>query len=102
MSKEIECPYCEHLNYDDDVEFRGEDELHEMQCAECEKNFLFRIWVHFSYNTTKADCLNGSQHDYAPTKTVPREYARVKCTICETEDFKATHALRAERLAAMK
>ena len=40
---DIECPYCGHeqeVNHDDGYGYK-EDELHEQQCCECGKYFVF-------------------------------------------------------------
>ena len=81
---EIECPYCEHeqaVNHDDGFGF-AEDELHQMQCRECEKMFTFWTTISFDYSPQKADCLNDSPHDFQWTKTYPPEYAQSVCTVC--------------------
>lgn len=31
----------------------------------------------------KADCLNGGDHDFRPTKTFPKEYTEMECAVCE-------------------
>lgn len=66
MSKDIECPYCDaelDICHDDGFGY-DEDTLHEMECDECGKNFVFSTMVSFNYFPQKADCLNGSSHNF--------------------------------------
>jgi hypothetical protein len=81
---DMECPYCgadQEVNHDDGCGFE-EDKLHEQQCSECDKYFVFTTYISFSYNPHKADCLNGSAHDYKPTHTYPKEYTKMECSCC--------------------
>lgn len=83
--KDINCPYCEagqDICHDDGFG-REEGVKHEMQCDECEKYFTFTTSISFDYEAEKADCLNGSDHDFKPTMTHPREYTKMECTMCE-------------------
>lgn len=66
MSKDLECPYCEEWNEvcHDDCGGYVEDQNHEMQCAHCEKHFVFTTAISFDYYPEKADCLNGSPHNF--------------------------------------
>ena len=63
--KDLECPYCGHwcdVCHDDGLGYE-EGEKHEMQCGECEKNFIFYTSISYDYEPEKADCLNDSKHD---------------------------------------
>lgn len=84
---DVECPYCGHDQEicHDDGQGYDEDVFHEMECYECEKTFVFTTTIEFYYTPRKADCLNGSEHKYKPTITIPRKYTRMKCTSCDTE-----------------
>ena len=85
MAKDIECPYCGHeqdICHDDGFGYE-EDVKHEMECGNCEKSFVFLTSIIFYYEAEKADCLNGSDHKYKPTNTVPREYTEMVCTMCD-------------------
>lgn len=85
--KDIKCPYCEEeqdINHDDNYGYE-EDQLHEQICVECEKTFVFTTSIHLYYEATKADCLNGEDHKYKPTMTVPRRYIKMKCIDCNHE-----------------
>lgn len=35
-----------------------------MECQHCEKSFVFHTSISFSYHAEKADCLNGSPHQF--------------------------------------
>ena len=78
------CPYCEKNNgrIDDCYE---QNEVYETQCADCEKNFVFTVDYDISYDTSKAACLNGADHNYEKTQTFPPEFAKLRCTMCSHE-----------------
>lgn len=66
MSKDVECPYCEEWNeicHDDGFGYE-EGVAHEMECAHCEKSFVFHTSISFYYEAGKADCLNGAPHAF--------------------------------------
>lgn len=87
MSKELECPYCEHefdINHDDGFGYK-EDITEEIQCPECEKYFVFTASITWHYEAYKADCLNGSEHDYQLTRTIPKAFSKMRCTMCDKE-----------------
>jgi len=84
MNYDVACPYCgENLEvcHDDGLGVE-EDTPHEMECYECEKNFVFYTTISFSYEASIADCLNGSDHKLKPTTTYPKEYTRMACSDC--------------------
>ena len=99
---DTECPYCgEETEIVHDMEGYGleEDELFEQECDKCEKSFAYTTFIHFSYTTRKANCLNGGVHGYKPTNTYPIEFSRWRCSDCgneirmsqdEIEDLKKT------------
>lgn len=82
--KDIECPYCGHeqdVCHDDGAGY-AEDEIHQMECESCEKSFVFTTMTSFDYFPKKADCLNGADHEYRRTNTVPRYAAELECKHC--------------------
>ena len=84
---DVNCPYCnaeEDICHDDGQGY-AEDEIHQQECSECGKTFVFTTSVIFCYDEAKADCLNGGKHDYKQTKTYPQEYAKMRCTVCGEE-----------------
>ena len=84
---DIECPYCgqgQEINHDDGYGYE-EDEYHEQECSNCEKSFVFTTSIHFYYDASKADCLNGKDHKYKATMTVPRQYTRMRREDCGEE-----------------
>lgn len=88
MSKDIECPYCgedQEINHDDGAGY-AEDELHQQQCGNCDKYFVFTTSIHYYYDASKADCLNGSEHDFQETNTYPKCCTRLKCTMCHEQN----------------
>jgi len=85
MNNDVNCPYCDtpqDINHDDGRGY-SESEKHEQQCVSCDKYFVFTTSISYYYETDKADCLNGAEHDFKPTMTVPREYTKMRCTMCE-------------------
>lgn len=79
-----ECPYCgkdNEVNHDDGANY-AEGENHQMQCGFCDKYFVFETVISFYYYAEKADCLNGSGHDFQETHTIPRRYTKLECTMC--------------------
>ena len=82
---DIECPYCGHEQEvcHDDGQGYSEGQLHEMDCYECEKTFTFSTSISYHYEPNKADCLNGGEHNYKPTRTIPKAYTRMSCSECE-------------------
>jgi hypothetical protein len=79
---DLECPYCEHPQDIDRDDGNGseEDHAYEMECKNCEKNFVFYTSIHYTYDAQKADCLNGSPHNLE-TKLYPW-LKTVECKDC--------------------
>ena len=85
--KDAECPYCgagQEICHDDGYGYE-EDKAHQQECSRCRKAFVFYTAISFSYETQKADCLNGAEHDYKRTNTYPKWAARDRCTMCGDE-----------------
>lgn len=84
---DVDCPYCgEEIEIcHDDGHGLDEDRLHEDQCPHCDKRFVFSTFISVSHEAEKADCLNGSDHDYQPTSTYPPERRRLRCSVCGEE-----------------
>lgn len=85
--KDVECPYCgesQEINHDDGYGY-DEDTLYNQECSNCDKTFVYTTYIMFYYESHKADCLNGEEHKYKPTMTVPRKYTMMRCTDCEEE-----------------
>jgi len=84
---DINCPYCNKeldINHDDGFGYK-EDVKHQMDCPHCEKSFVFTTSITFYYKPEKADCLNDGKHDYQLTQTYPREWSKMRCTMCDDE-----------------
>jgi len=81
MSDQLECPYCEALcNVDhDDGEGYEEGKPHQMECDHCHKNFVYYTSISYDYHPSKADCLNGWDHNYMPVHSG----LAVKIMMCE-------------------
>ena len=87
MTTDVECPYCEkriEINHDDGYGYE-EDELHEQECPECEKQFVYRTVISIHHEAMTADCLNGVPHAYKKTATYPPEFAKFRCSMCGDE-----------------
>jgi len=85
MGEDIECPYCgagQDINHDDGYGYE-EDCKHQQQCGVCDKNFTYTTSISFYYEAEKADCLNGSPHNYKPNKDPYGEWPdKKKCKDC--------------------
>lgn len=87
MSKDIKCPYCEYeqdIDHEDGYGYQ-EDTVHQQECCNCGKSFVYTTSISFYYDAEKADCLNDGEHDYQPTCTQPRCYTKMRCTMCDDE-----------------
>ena len=85
---DVNCPYC-NAEIDichDDGQGYSEDVLHNQQCSECEKYFVFNTAISFDYYPEKADCLNGSDHVWNKVTHYPNNWPEWKrCETCEEE-----------------
>jgi hypothetical protein len=89
MMNDLECPYCgEWLEVCHDDGFGYEEGVrHEMECSNCEKNFVFETSIIYHYEPHKADCLNGEPHNLEKAIYHPNFYPdRVRCKNCDYED----------------
>lgn len=78
------CPYCNaevDIDHDDGIGL-NDDEQHEQYCSECDKYFMCTTSIIYLYETKKADCLNGSKHDFQPTTTYPKHFTQMRCSMC--------------------
>ena len=85
MTKDVECPYCEKwqdICHDDGFGYE-EDEVHEQECDDCGKTFVFYTSISYDYESNKADCLNGGKHDLEKTHCYPKELSRWVCKDCD-------------------
>jgi len=85
MCDDVECPYCgaEIEVYDEspgDLDFTREEE-----CSECGKNFAYTIAMSVHFTPHKADCLNGSPHDFKPSTVSPKFMVKMTCGDCGGE-----------------
>ena len=83
----VECPYCKEdveLNHDDGAHY-NENEMEQERCEGCDKYFMVSGSVSWDYEGYKADCQNGTEHDYKITNTFPIKYSRMCCSMCEEE-----------------
>jgi DNA-directed RNA polymerase subunit RPC12/RpoP len=84
---DIECPYCGtdiDIDHDDGYGYE-EDKLHQQECSNCDRMFVYTTSTHYYYEAEKADCLNGGEHKYKLTVTYPVEYSRMRCVDCGEE-----------------
>lgn len=78
------CPYCGagvEINHDDGYGYE-EGQIHQQDCHACEKTFVL-----FHYETHKADCMNGGEHNYKEVKQYgwPEPRTLLRCEDCEHE-----------------
>lgn len=86
---DLECPYCEKGCEPSPDDFES-NTPHEHECPHCEKRFIFTIEYYPSYMERKADCLNGSEHDWRDTIRGMEEYYEFcrECRDCEKREYK--------------
>jgi hypothetical protein len=87
---DVECPYCgeeQEVNHDDGYGYE-EGRTYEQKCGDCEKNFAFTTSISFYYATSKADCLNGAEHNYQPVCSTARDIWPdwKRCKDCDYEE----------------
>lgn len=90
MNADLECPYCNaslEVCHDDGFGY-DEGKSHEMECDECGKNFVFHTHISFSYHPEKADCLNGSPHQFREWQKLwlnskDEEVQDRRCRVCD-------------------
>lgn len=84
---DLECPYCgEELDVNHDDGYGYEEGIkHQMECKHCGKSFVFETSLIYYYEPSKADCLNGDEHDWKPSKTFPKECTKMICSQCGEE-----------------
>lgn len=83
----LECPYCQHDNSAPDDCYE-QDTLYETECRECDKVFMFNISYIPYYEGYKADCLNGSQHEFMWIFGQPRFHFvnQRTCRMCDKKN----------------
>lgn len=84
MGGEVECPYCGtylYIDHDDGYGYE-EDVKHQQVCDSCEKTFTYLTTITYDYEAEKAECLNGGEHNYKPTRTFPKQYTKMECMAC--------------------
>lgn len=101
--KDINCPYCgfeQEIDHDNKYE---QDQQHQTECMECGKTFVFETEISFSYTASKADCLNGAEHQWKETNAIPRCFRRLQCPDCgEEKEIEGTEVERKAYFAEME
>ena len=78
------CPYCGaevEINHDDGYGL-DESETFSQTCGTCDKTFVYTTSISVDHDLEKADCLNGSDHQFELTVTYPPQFARLRCKTC--------------------
>ena len=81
---DINCPYCDaelEVCHDDGQGY-AEGVKHQMQCAECEKYFVFGTSITFYYDPMQADCLNDEKHQWSAQHCSPTKFTKMECETC--------------------
>ena len=85
---DVNCPYCnepQEILHDEGQGYE-EDRTHQQDCGDCDKTFVFTTSIIYCYEEAKADCLNGSEHDYRAIQSYPRCWPNwVRCFDCDHE-----------------
>jgi len=84
MTPDVKCPYCsegQEINHNDGYGYK-EDFPYDQQCSKCSKKFVYTTSIIYCYNAKKADCLNGSEHNYKFNLIFPRFLSEMSCIDC--------------------
>ena len=76
---DVDCPYCGagvEICHDDGYGYE-EGKPHEETCGACGKAFVFFTHLYCHYEAQKAECLNGSPHDFGEGRWTWRRRGRV-------------------------
>ena len=87
MNQDVECPYCEEwqeINHDDGQGY-AEGVIHQQECDNCGKTFVFETSITFYYEAKKADCLNDGEHNWGQLTTYPKCFTKMQCEMCNEE-----------------
>ena len=97
MKHYVECPYCEAWNEicHDDGFFFEENTKHEMQCDHCEKYFVFETEITYNFSASRADCLNGAEHEWEIIECYPEFMTKRYCE-CGSSEFIYSMEVRKE------
>lgn len=94
---DIDCPYCgkgQDIDHDDGYGY-AEDEVFNQECSGCGSTFVYTTHMSFSYDAEKAECLNGADHRFEITTTLPKVFSKMRCSGCG-EERELTNAERVE------
>lgn len=81
---DVNCPYCDEeleINHDDGYGY-DQDETHNQECSNCNKVFTYTTRIMFHYSVSKSFCLNGGEHSWKASNTVPRIATTMYCDDC--------------------
>jgi len=85
MYSDVDCPYCgkgQEINHDDGYGYE-EDQIYEQECRHCEKTFAFTTAISLNHEATKAECLNGGEHQWEEMVIYPKCWPDAKrCVAC--------------------
>lgn len=84
---DVKCPYCDaeqEINHDDGYGY-AEDGTYNQECGKCGKTFVYNTFISFDYEVRKADCMNGSNHDFKPSMTMPKCFTSMVCSMCDEQ-----------------
>ncbi len=104
MSNYAECPYCgKKQEIDNDGCSYDEGNIYQQECAGCGKNFAYVTTVSIFHEAFAAPCMNGDAgHDWRVTKTFPRCYRKLRCSICgEEKEIEGVEEERKAHLAEL-
>lgn len=96
---DAKCPYCneaQEINHDDGYGY-AEDVIYQQQCWACERTYTFTTSIIFSYDLEKAPCLNGAEHEFKATFTMPVEYTKMECPTCGLQRAASEDEINAAR-----
>lgn len=81
---ELICPYCDET-CEPSPDSNEPNVTYEHECEHCGKNFVYTLEYYAHYSESRADCLNGSEHDWQDIKGWPPEHftGKQRCSNCD-------------------
>jgi len=76
------CPYCNKSINVEPIGTYEDGEIQEMECPRCKKSFGYVAVVTIEFETHKAPCMNGGDHEWEFVNSFPTEFNHHRCKNC--------------------
>lgn len=84
----VTCPYCnkefDYDTFDCGMDYFVNEKQFTTDCPHCEMVMLITPKMHLELETEKCDC-QGENHEWQPTNTHPKCFAKMECIHCHEE-----------------